>query len=185
MVSGATGECGKEIVKELSKQPLITSVTLIGRRQIDLPETSFEEGTDYTKFKQVVVDFDNLEEYSDAFQGFDMGFCALGTTIKKAGNKATFYRVDHDYVVNAATMAKAGGCKHMIVSKSTSIRTSKHFGIFSAAVDLTPTFTCTVSSTSANKNSFIYYSKVKGRMEEDVTAIGFERLTIARPGGLK
>lgn len=34
---------------------------------------------------QKVVDFEKLEEYAEAFQGHDVGYCCLGTTKAKAG----------------------------------------------------------------------------------------------------
>lgn len=39
-----------------------------------------------------------------------------------------------------------------------------------------------VSSTSASKDSSIPYSRMKGEIEEDVKALGFERTVILRPG---
>jgi len=53
-------------------------------------------------------------------------------------------------------LAKLGGCKHFSL----------------------------VSSGASNKNSFFLYLKTKGEAEEAVKALGFERLTIYRPGYL-
>jgi oxidoreductase len=67
-----------------------------------------------------------------------------------------FVKVDHDYVVNVARVAKEAGCKHFNL----------------------------VTSTGANANSPMLYPQTKGRAEEDTKAIGFEKLTIYRPAVL-
>ena len=79
-----------------------------------------------------MVDFEQLDEHKSAFESCDLGFCCLGTTRGKAG-KDGFYKVDHDYVVNAARVAKDTGCQHFHL----------------------------VSSMSANKNSWFFYPKTK------------------------
>jgi len=147
-VVGGTGEVGKAIIKALAESPQFTKVTLIGRRQVPLPTP--EEDKSYDKFDEKIVDFEALQ--AEAFQGYDVGFCALGTTKGKAG-AAGFYKVDHDYVVNSAKMAKVGGTKHFHL----------------------------VSSVGANKNSYFLYPKTKGEVEEELTQMGFERLSIYRP----
>lgn len=79
----------------------------------------------------------------------------MGTTRGKSG-KDGFYKVDHDYVVETAKLAKLGGCKHFNL----------------------------VSSGGTSKDSYMYYLKVKGQVEEEVTLMGFDRLTIYKPGYL-
>lgn len=165
---------GKELVKVLAETPQFTRVTLIGRRQVNLPGPDTDAR--YNKFDEKIIDFDNLSEYADAFkvraltimiiliqqftwsyfpleQGYDVGFSSLGTTRAKAGAEG-FYKVDHDYVVNAAKLAKEGGCKHFHL----------------------------VSSKSANKDAYFLYPKTKGEVEEEVKAMGFDRVSIYRPG---
>lgn len=143
-VLGASGEVGKELVNELASNDMFPKVVLMGRRNIDL------NGDKFNKIEQKVVDFDKLD--ADTFRGFDAGFCCLGTTKGKAG-EAGFVKVDHDYVVDAAKLAKEGGCKEFHL----------------------------VTSSNANKNSWFLYPKTKGRVEEDVTQLGFDHLAIYRP----
>ncbi|KAH0628955.1 hypothetical protein JD844_010623 [Phrynosoma platyrhinos] len=90
------------------RQQLFSRVTLIGRRKLDL------EGPLYTNVCQEVVDFEKLDESAAVFQGHDVGFCCLGTTRAKSG-AAGLVRVDRDYVVHSANLAKAGGCHHFIL----------------------------------------------------------------------
>ncbi|RUS75802.1 hypothetical protein EGW08_016429 [Elysia chlorotica] len=105
--------------------------------------------------EQKIVNFDKLDEHADLFTGLDVGFCCLGTTRGKAG-KEGFVKVDRDYVLATARVSKAQGCRQ--------------FGL--------------ISSTGADVNSFMLYSKTKGEAEAGVTQIGFERLSIYRPGAL-
>lgn len=150
LVVGATGEVGKAIVKELVNRSQFEKVTLIVRRHLDLPSPETDEN--YRKIEQKIVDFEKLSQSADAFKGHQIGFSALGTTRAKAGAEG-FYRVDHDYVVETAKLAKEGGCQHFHL----------------------------VTSGGANKNSFFLYPKTKGEAEEDVSKLGFERLSIYRP----
>lgn len=146
-VLGYTGEVGKVLVDELNKLKIFKRVVLIGRRHVTLnvgPE-----------FEQKVVDFENIDEYKDAFRDLDTGFCCLGTTRARAGIQG-FIRVDHDYVLLSAEVAKAQGCKHFTL----------------------------VSSQGADKNSSFLYPRTKGQVEEALKVMHFNRLSIFRPGVL-
>ncbi|XP_060797833.1 oxidoreductase HTATIP2 isoform X2 [Neoarius graeffei] len=110
-ILGASGETGKVLLKEIVQRNIFTKVTLIGRRQL-----SFEDKA-YENVVQEVVDFEKLDEYAQAFQGHDVGYCCLGTTRKKVGAEG-FVRVDHDYVLKSAELAKAGGCTHFHLESS-------------------------------------------------------------------
>ncbi|NP_001089518.1 HIV-1 Tat interactive protein 2 L homeolog isoform X1 [Xenopus laevis] len=148
-ILGASGETGKELLKEIVTSRLFSRVTLIGRRKLTLEDEAYKE------VAQEVVDFEKLDEFSAAFQGHDVGFCCLGTTKAKAG-QAGFIRVDHDYVLKSAELAKAGGCSHFNLE----------------------------SSKGADKSSSFLYLKVKGEVEAEVQELGFERYTIFRPAVL-
>ncbi len=151
IVIGASGEVGKAIVKELVKRSQFDKITLIVRREMDLPSAETDEN--YRKIEQKLVDYEKLSESADVFKGHQIGFSALGTTRSKSG-AAGFYRVDHDYVVETAKLTKEGGCRHFHL----------------------------VSSGGANKNSSFLYMKTKGEADDDVSKLGFERLSIYRPG---
>ncbi|KTE04583.1 NAD-dependent dehydratase [Sphingopyxis sp. H038] len=81
----------------------------------------------------------------------------LGTTIRQAGSQAAFRAVDHDLVLAAARGARAGGTPHMI----------------------------TVSSVGAAAKSGNFYLRTKGETEDDLRALGFDRLDLIRPGLLR
>jgi uncharacterized protein YbjT (DUF2867 family) len=83
----------------------------------------------------------------------DEAFVALGTTIKVAGSQEAFRAVDYDAVVALAKAAKAAGASRLGV----------------------------VSAMGANPRSNVFYSRVKGEMEDALSALGFETLVIVRP----
>ncbi|XP_012978326.1 oxidoreductase HTATIP2 isoform X2 [Mesocricetus auratus] len=119
-ILGASGETGKVLLKEILGQNLFSKVTLIGRRKLTLEEEA------YKNVNQEVVDFEKLDDYASVFQGHDVGFCCLGTTRKKAGADG-FVRVDRDYVLKSAELAKAGGCKHFNLLSSKGADKSSSF----------------------------------------------------------
>ena len=116
-------------------------------------EVDFPKDSGYEKVEARQVDFDNLEGDSQKFEGADSAFCCIGTTRGKAG-KAGFIKVDHDYVLNSAKLLKDSNCPdfHLLTSRG------------------------------SNANSWFLYPKTKGQVEEAVKSLGFDRLTIYRPG---
>lgn len=147
-VLGYTGEVGKELTKLLAANENFSRVVLIGRRTTEF------SGEKYSRIEQTVIDdFDKLSESADAFKGFDVGFCCLGTTRGKSGADG-FVKVDRDYVVQAAKLAKEGGCKQFHL----------------------------VTAQGSNKDAFFLFPKTKGQAETAVIKLGFERLAIYRPG---
>ena len=98
------------------------------------------------------VDFDRLTERATLFS-VDQAFCALGTTRAKAGSRAAFRRVDFGYPLEIARLAREGGARHFLL----------------------------VSAIGADARSAVFYSRVKGQIEEAVEALGFRSLTIVRP----
>uniref|UniRef100_W5MBZ2 Protein HTATIP2 n=1 Tax=Lepisosteus oculatus TaxID=7918 RepID=W5MBZ2_LEPOC len=148
-ILGASGETGKVLLKEIVTKQIFSKITLIGRRKLTFEDKGSEN------LVQEVVDFEKLDDYAAAFQGHDVGFCCLGTTKAKAGTEG-FVRVDHDYVLKSAELAKAGGCSHFTLE----------------------------SSKGADKNSGFLYLKVKGQVEADIEELGFDRYSVFRPAVL-
>ena len=83
----------------------------------------------------------------------DVLVSALGTTIKKAGSKDEFMKIDHDLPLGISRIAKEEGCRTIIL----------------------------ISSMGANSKSKIFYNRVKGLLEESLEDIGFEEFHILRP----
>lgn len=107
---------------------------------------------EHPKLEARIVDFDSLET-ALAGEALDVAICCLGTTMKQARSKAVFRRVDHDYVLDFARAAKESGAAHFIV----------------------------VTAIGADARSFAFYNRVKGEVEDALTALAFPALTIARP----
>lgn len=141
LVYGASGLVGQSLVHQLLEHTGYSKITVLVRRKLELA---------HQKLAQVIIDFDKpaIEPvYADEV------YCCMGTTIKKAGSKAAFYKVDHDYVLNIARLAKSNGVQKFAF----------------------------VSSMGADANSRIFYSKTKGEVEADLVKTGFESLFIFRP----
>jgi uncharacterized protein YbjT (DUF2867 family) len=79
---------------------------------------------------------------------------ALGTTIRAAGSQTGFRAVDHDAVLAFARAAQAAGVRHFIV----------------------------ITAVGADAASGVFYSRVKGEVERELAALGFDRLDIVQPG---
>lgn len=143
VVVGATGVVGKELVRQLCQHPDFSQVVCLVRREFDFNST---------KLIQHVVDFQQPEHWQHLVQG-DVVFCALGSTMKKAGSKSALQKVDLNLPITIANMAK-------------------HNAVQSFAL---------VSSTGANANSKSFYLSLKGKLEQHLTALQFSTLTIVRP----
>ena len=102
-----------------------------------------------------VVDFDHPETWADQLKG-DVLFSCMGTTIKAAGTQEAQWKVDYTYQYDAAKAAKANGV---------------------------PTYVL-VSSVGANAKSKVFYTKMKGALDDAVQTLGFEGCFILRPPSL-
>lgn len=145
IVIGATGLVGRECVKQLVTRPEFERVTAVARRA--LPDQ-----LQSSRLRTVLIDFDRLDERSDAFQASHV-FCALGTTIKQAGSQQRFRQVDFEYPLRVAELALAAGARHFLL----------------------------VSSVGASPASRGFYLKVKGELERAIVALGFPSVTVVRP----
>lgn len=84
----------------------------------------------------------------------EIAISTLGTTIRRAGSQEAFAAIDHDLVIAFARAAREAGARQFIM----------------------------VSSVGANAMAGNFYLKTKGRAEQGVRALGFERVDIMRPG---
>ena len=106
----------------------------------------------HPKFTYLITDFRNPETTVEDISASDI-FCCLGTTMAKAGSKEKFYEVDFVYPVNLAKATVRLGAQQYLL----------------------------VSALGANKDSAIYYNRVKGEVEEAIKAQGFQSVHIFRP----
>ena len=101
------------------------------------------------------IDFSRLGEYHNLVKG-DILFSALGTTRKKAGGKKEQFLVDYTYQYEFAKIAAENSVSHYSL----------------------------VSSIGANKNSFLFYPKIKGALESSVKRLSFNKIHIFQPPSL-
>ncbi len=163
LLLGATGLIGGCVLDYLLADESYETVTTIGRRKIDGLEN-------HRKLTQLVADLDTVlaleadaksnaaKELLPAFAKADDVFCTLGTTMKKAGSKAAFEKVDYYYPLKAAELGIAPGAKR---------NSKKQFLI--------------VTALGADANSAIYYNKVKGRVEQALLQYQYHAIHIFQP----
>lgn len=108
--------------------------------------------TSHPKLTNLIVDYEHLEDYAAGMQA-DAVLSALGTTLKQAGSPSKFRRVDYDYQLRAAEIARKNGTKTFVL----------------------------LSSGGADAKSLLLYTKVKGQIEDAIATLGFDRLAILRP----
>lgn len=92
-------------------------------------------------------------EKLDAPVPADDVFCCLGTTIKKAGSQEAFRRVDYEYPLHLAELQLQGGSQQFLL----------------------------VSAIGADASSSIFYSRVKGELEDALQKLGYKSLHIFQP----
>ncbi|WP_201861341.1 NAD-dependent dehydratase [Microvirga soli] len=142
MLVGATGLVGGAVLRQAQDNAHVTRIVAPTRRE--LPS--------HPKLENPLVDFEHLP--ADApWWAVDCVVCTLGTTIRKAGSQEAFRRVDHDYPLTVARLARQHGA-----------------GAFALN-----------SATGADPRSRFFYNRVKGEVEEAVQAVGFPSFTVVRP----
>lgn len=142
IVAGGSGLVGTHLMSILLGDERVTQVTSVARASLERK---------HAKLVERIATFDALETIPLA--GADCAFCALGSTIKKAGSREAFFRIDHDFVISFARACRASGVRR--------------FGL--------------VSAHGADAESSIFYSQVKGKAELDLQQLEFERFVIVRP----
>ncbi|MGE5351783.1 MAG: oxidoreductase, partial [Acidobacteriota bacterium] len=109
-------------------------------------------GVSDPKLKEFVINFDEMENYPEIFRVRAI-ICALGSTIKKAGSKDNFKKVDYHYPLRIAKMGLQQGATHYVL----------------------------VSSLNADARSGTFYLRTKGELEDALKTLGYKQLTILRP----
>jgi uncharacterized protein YbjT (DUF2867 family) len=146
LLLGATGLVGGHLLPLLAADGRWAHVVTLGRRP--MPRAG-------PRHAHHVIDFERLAERPELFTCDDV-FCCLGTTIKQAGSEEAFARVDRDYPLEAARLARGQGATQYLL----------------------------VSSLGASPRSPFFYTRVKGELEEALEDVGFESLSIFRPSQL-
>jgi uncharacterized protein YbjT (DUF2867 family) len=106
----------------------------------------------HPKIEQHIVDFDDDASWKPFLQG-DILFSTMGTTLKQAGSKASQYKIDYTYQYRFAEEASKAGIPVYVL----------------------------VSSAGANSKSLLFYSRIKGELDDAVQKFPFEKVIILRP----
>lgn len=146
IILGATGLTGTELLKQLLNDDYYKKVVLFSRKSTNI---------NHCKLTEYITDFDLLHKIKHLIIG-DIVFCCLGTTIKAAGSKTAFRKVDFKYISDFAEFAKQNGLNQFYLQSS-------------------------VGADSKSKN---FYLKTKGETENAIRKLDFESFTIFRPSML-
>ncbi|HEY9001766.1 MAG TPA: nucleoside-diphosphate sugar epimerase [Mucilaginibacter sp.] len=109
----------------------------------------------HKKLVQLVIDFDKLDDHAAAITGHAV-FCCLGSTVKKTPDLAVYRKIDHDYPLILAQLARQNDVEQYHL----------------------------VSSIGANSQSSNFYTKMKGEVEEAIEKVGLNCLHIYQPSVL-
>lgn len=163
LIVGASGLVGEHLLTLLLASPRYSKVIVMVRQPLKFKHDKLEQWTvDFENLSQHLCNDDPIVNKSQSnndcneFTKIDHIYCTLGTTIKKAGSKQAFYRVDYDYPLAIA----------------------QHFHLHGASLF------AIVSAIGANKSAKVFYNHVKGKIEASLTTIGYQHLGIFRPSML-
>lgn len=146
VIAGASGLIGSKLLEILSQEPFYDEVLILVRKELPVR---------HKKLVQLVINFDNLQEHAAAITGHAV-FCCLGSTKKKTPELTDYRKIDHDYPLQLAQLAKQNGMKQYHL----------------------------VSSLGANAKSSGFYLKIKGETENDIQKVGLKCLNIYQPSFL-
>jgi uncharacterized protein YbjT (DUF2867 family) len=143
LIIGSTGLIGSQLLNLLlDSNDYLKVITFVKR----------DTGIKHPKLTQHTIDFDKPETYKELVVGDDF-FCTIGTTIKKAGSKKAFRKVDFEYPRQFAAFALQN-------------KVQKYF---------------IISSLDADANSGNFYLKTKGEIQDFLKDCNFESVAVLQP----
>jgi uncharacterized protein YbjT (DUF2867 family) len=143
LVVGSTGLVGRHVLDLALADGRIDAVVTPVRYDV----------ANHPKLFAPIVDFETLPNDVDWWR-VDSVICTLGTTMRVAGSQENFRKVDHDYALAVARLARQHGASTFALN----------------------------SAIGANPSSRFFYNRVKGELERDLATLGFRSLTFVRPG---
>ncbi len=145
VIVGASGLVGKALLDMLLKDADYAAVLLLVRRELPFS---------HPKLVQKVIDFRRIIQLAELVEGYDVGFCCLGTTMKQVnGEKAAFYEVDYTFCARFGELCEKCGVAQFVI----------------------------VSAMGADEKSVFYYNRVKGQTENFIRKLVFDAVYIFRP----
>ncbi|MFN8321402.1 MAG: NAD(P)H-binding protein [Chitinophagales bacterium] len=143
LIIGATGLVGEQCLCLLLSSGYYGKVIALTRKKLSITHAVLENP---------VVNFDQPDTYAHLVKADDI-YCAIGTTIGKAGSQQAFKKVDFYLPLQVAQAAKANGAQTFVL----------------------------VSSFGADASSGVFYSRIKGELEQALAQLHFQSLLIFRP----
>ncbi|MBO0938914.1 oxidoreductase [Fibrella sp. HMF5335] len=141
LVAGATGLIGDLLTHQLVESAAFDRVKVLTRKALTWQ---------HPRLQEILFDFDHP---NSLLLQADTIFCCLGTTIKKAGSRDAFRKVDYQYPLDIARLGLSNGATQFAI----------------------------VTAMGADPTSSIFYNQVKGEIERDLTALNYPTLLIFRP----
>ncbi len=143
LLLGASGLVGGHCLKYILEDAQFGEIRALVRAPL---------GIKHKRLREHIVDFNRVESFAGLLEVDDI-FCCLGTTIKTAKTRESFYTVDFTYPYSIAREAAARGAKQFLI----------------------------ITAMGANPRSLIFYNRVKGEVEEAVRELPFSAVHIFRP----
>ena len=143
LIIGCTGLVGIDLLDLLLTSNDYEKVIAFSRSDLEIK---------HSKLVQHIIDFDKPETYKDLVVGDDF-FCAIGTTIKKAGSKKAFKKVDLEYPKQFAAFAMHNNIKQFLI----------------------------ISALGADSQSSNFYLKTKGEIQNYINDCNFESVSVLQP----
>lgn len=142
MLVGASGLVGQQVLRQALANSEVSRLIAPTRRPL----------TPASRLENPIVDFEHLPARADWWK-VDAVICTLGTTMAQAGSQAAFRRVDHDYPLAVARLARTAGATAFVLN----------------------------SALGAAADSRVFYNRVKGEVEHAMAGLGYPSLTLVRP----
>lgn len=144
IIAGASGLVGSALLPLLLDCDEYEKIISLGRKKLPV---------EHPKLQQIQTDFSDISLLN---LHCDHVYCCLGTTIRTAGSKEQFIKVDHDYPMELAKVALKNGATSYTV----------------------------ITAIASDEHSRWFYSRVKGKLENELKLLGFKNLNILRPSML-
>jgi uncharacterized protein YbjT (DUF2867 family) len=152
LILGVTGLVGDHLLNILGDDERYSHITCLVRKPMAFKITQKLQN----RLQPIVIDFDNLQDYQGYF-AVDHVYVCLGTTLKKAGSKEAFRKVDFELVHVAAQLSRAQSAGSFVW----------------------------ISSVGASAKSSSFYLRVKGELENAIFGMsGLENAATVRPSVL-
>lgn len=110
-------------------------------------------GKQNPKLIEHVIDFAAVDSYKNLIVG-DVIFSCLGTTLKSAGSKENQVKIDFDIPAAFAVIGKENGVTSFVL----------------------------LSAYGASAKSTVFYSQIKGKLEDKIADLNFKQYIVFKPG---